>query len=52
MYIAGKLVSRPDSITIYVAYHRQNLSSDISALLQFERTLAFPYRLFRFFTGS
>jgi hypothetical protein len=21
MYIAGKLVSRPDSITIYVAYH-------------------------------
>ena len=35
MYIAGKLVSRPNSITVYVAYHRQNLSFDISALLQF-----------------
>jgi len=43
MHIAGKLVSRPDSITIYVAYHRQNLSSDISALLQFKRNLAFPF---------
>jgi len=43
MYIAGKLVSSPDSITMYVAYHRQNMSSDISALLQFERTRAFPF---------
>ena len=43
MYIAGKLVSRCDSITIYVAYHRQNLSSNISALLQFNRKLAFPF---------
>ena len=41
MYMAGKLVSRPYSITIHIAYHRQNFSSDISALLQFERTLAF-----------
>ena len=48
MYIAGNLVSRPDSITIYVAYHRQNLSSDISALLQFKRTLAFPFGCFDF----
>ena len=48
MYIAGKLVSRPDSITMYVAYHRQNLSSDISALLQLEPTLAFPFRCFDF----
>jgi hypothetical protein len=43
MYIDGKLVSRPDSITIYVAYHRQNFSSDISALLQLKRTLAFSF---------
>ena len=43
MYINGKLVSRPDSITIYVAYHRQNFSSDISALLQLKRTLAFSF---------
>jgi len=41
LYIAGKLVSRPDSITIYVAYRTQKLSSDISALLQLLRTLAF-----------
>ena len=40
-YVARKLVSRPDSITIYVAYHRQNLSSDITALLQLQPTLAF-----------
>jgi len=51
MYIAGKLVSRPDSITIYVAYHHQNLSSDITALLQLQPTLAF-LGLFRFFIGS
>ena len=48
MHIAGKLVSLPDSITMYVAYHRQNLSSDISALLQFERTLAFSFGCFDF----
>ena len=48
MYIAGKLVSRPNSITMYVAYHSQNLSSDISSLLQFERTLAFPIGCFDF----
>ena len=41
MYIAGKLVSRPDSITLYVAYHNQILYSDISSLLQLLRTLAF-----------
>jgi len=48
MYIAGKLVSRPDSMTMYVAYHLQNFSSDISAFLQFERTLAFPFDCFDF----
>jgi hypothetical protein len=41
MYIAGILVSCTDSITIYVAYRTQKLSSDISALLQLLRTLAF-----------
>jgi len=41
MYIAGKLVSRSDPITIYVAYHHQKLSSDIFALLQLQRTVAF-----------
>jgi hypothetical protein len=41
MCIAGKLVSRPDPITIYVAYHHQKLSSDIFALLQLQRTVAF-----------
>jgi len=41
MYIAGKLVSRHDSFTKYVAYHHQKMSSDISGLLQLQRTLAF-----------
>jgi hypothetical protein len=41
VYIAGKLVFRPDSITIYIVYNHQKLSSDISALLQLQRTLAF-----------
>ena len=26
LYVAGKLVSHPDSITMYVTYHHQNLS--------------------------
>ena len=41
MCIAGKLISRRDSITIYVAYHNQMLSSNISALLQLQRILVF-----------
>jgi len=41
MYIVDKILSRLDSITIYVAYHHQNLSSDISALLHLQRTLGF-----------
>ena len=41
MYIAGKLESRPGSITIYIAYHHKNLSSGISALSQLQRSLAF-----------
>ena len=48
MYISGKLLSRPDSITIYVAYGRENLSSDISALLQFKRNLAFSFGCLEF----
>jgi len=41
MYIASKLVSRPDSITIYITYHPQKCTSDISVLLQIQRTPAF-----------
>jgi len=40
MCVAGKLVSLPDSITIYIAYHRRNLSSNIAALLQLQGTIA------------
>jgi len=40
MYISGKLVSRPDVITIYIACHRQKWSADISVLLQRQRTPA------------
>ena len=41
MYIGGKLVSRPDLITIYIACHPQKWSTDISILLQKQRTPAF-----------
>jgi len=41
MYISGKLVSRPDSISIYIACHPEKWSSDISVLLQIKRTSAF-----------
>ena len=41
MHIGGKLVSRPDLITIYIACHPQKWSLDISVLLQMQRTPAF-----------
>jgi len=41
MYRAGKLVSRPDSITVYIACHPQNWSSDISILFQIQCTPSF-----------
>jgi len=41
MYLAGKLISRPDIITIYIACHPQIWSSDISILLQKQCTRAF-----------
>jgi len=41
LYIGGKLVSRPDSITIYIACRPQKWSSDISVLLQIQHTTAF-----------
>jgi len=41
MYISGKLVCRPGSISIYIACHPQNWSSDISVLLKIHRTSAF-----------
>jgi len=41
MYISGKLVSRPDVITINIAFHPQKWYADISVLLQKQRTPAF-----------
>jgi len=41
MYVSGKLVSRPDVITIYIACHRQKWSANISVLLQRQRTPSF-----------
>jgi len=43
MYLAGKLVSRPDSVTIYIACYPQMWSSNISVLLQIQRTRVFFY---------
>ena len=45
MYRAGKLISRSDLFSICIAYHHQNLSSDSSALLQLQLTLAFSFSL-------
>ena len=41
MYIAHKLASHSDLITIYIAYHPQKWSSDISVLLKMQHTPAF-----------
>ena len=41
MYLASKLVSRPDSVTIYIACYPQMWSSDISVLLQIKFTRVF-----------
>ena len=43
MYIAGKLASPPDFLTIYVASSAQKSSNEISILLQKQRTAAFSY---------
>ena len=41
MYIGGKVTSHPNLITIYMAYQPQNLTSEISVLLQITNTPAF-----------
>jgi len=41
MYIRGKLVSRPVSISVYIACNPQKWSLDISVLLQMQHTPAF-----------
>ena len=51
MYIAGKLVSRPNSITVYVAYNGQNCPL-IFPLCCNSKYSCFSFRLFRFFTCS
>jgi len=48
MYISGRLVSRPDVITIYIACHPQKWSADISVLLQKQRTPAFSLNSLNF----
>jgi len=46
MYIGGKLASHPDLIIVYIAYHPQKRSSDISILLQLQHNLAFSFDSF------
>jgi len=41
MYVSGNLVSHPDVITVYIACLPQKWSTDISVLLQRQRTPAF-----------
>jgi len=41
MYLAGKLISRPHVITIYIACYPQKWSSNISILLQKQGSRAF-----------
>jgi hypothetical protein len=43
MYIAGVLPFHPGVITIYIPHHQQNRSTDISIVMQFQRTLAFSF---------
>jgi hypothetical protein len=43
MYIGGKLASRPNLVTIYIAYHPQRLFPEISVLLQVQSTPAFSF---------
>ena len=43
MYIAGKLASPPELVTIYVASPPQKSSNEIAILLQKQRTSAFSY---------
>jgi len=49
MYIAGKSSSQPEFLSIYIAYCAQNLSSDISVLLQIQYTEAFSLGSLVFF---
>lgn len=44
VYIGGKLVSQPNLITIYMAYHPQKLSPEIVVLLQIYHTPAFSLK--------
>jgi hypothetical protein len=41
LYVGGKLASHSDLITIYMAYHPQMLSSEITVLLQIEHAAVF-----------
>jgi hypothetical protein len=43
MYLGGKLASPPNFLTIYVACSKQNLSQEISILLQKQQTSAFCF---------
>lgn len=43
MYLAGKLASQPDLITMYISYYPQEWTSDTSVLLQFRHTSAFCF---------
>ena len=43
MYIGDKIESRPDLITIYIAYHPQKVCPEISALLQISTIRAFSF---------
>jgi hypothetical protein len=42
-YVGGKLASHPNLVTIYIAYHPQRLSPEISVLLQIQSTPAFSF---------
>ena len=52
MYLGGKLASHPDLVTVYIAFHRQMCSSDISILLQLQRTLSFSLNSLDFWNVS
>jgi hypothetical protein len=43
MYVGGKLESHLDLVTIYIAYHPESLSPEISVLLQIQPTPAFSF---------
>ena len=49
MYIGGKVTSHPNLITVYTAYHSQNLTSEIAVLLQITNTPAFSLESLDFY---